>query len=408
MSYVLSAACGCDTGRRRRNNEDNFYFDGQYLPADNNGVDRILTCRREVTGQAVDFAVFDGMGGQADGQIASNLAASVFAGAPHESDVDHEQILCDTLVNASDTVWRQADAEYNDMGTTAAVMRFVGDTYYLSNVGDSRIFLFRGGDLQQISRDHTDEDFMRKMGIKDRKPRLTQYVGVSPEELAVQPYLDKGIIAEGDLYLLCSDGLTDMVSPDDIASVLSAQGDVAGKVSELIRQALNNGGRDNVTVIVVQVEKNAPHTESRALGHALNKAYDQPVQQPVQRSVRTGSSAPWALIALAAAVVIVIAGVLIFVLRQGEKTQEMIESSGTTSTAAEESEAGIRVEPSGIRQENDTSVEKDTSQGSTQKQDITEGAGGNGMESDSPKTDGSGSSSSRTDEPGANSSDRKK
>ena len=105
---------------------------------------------------------------------------------------------------------------------------------------------------------------------------------------------------------------------------------------------------------------------------------------------------------------IVIAGVLIFVLRQGEKTQEMIESSGTTSTAAEESEAGIRVEPSGIRQENDTSVEKNTSQGSTQKQDITEGAGGNGMESDSPKTDGSGSSSSRTDEPGANSSDRKK
>ena len=408
MSYVLSAACGCDTGRRRRNNEDNFYFDGQFLPADNNGVDRILTCRREVTGQAVDFAVFDGMGGQADGQIASNLAASVFAGAAREGDANHEQILCDTLVNASDTVWRQADLEYNDMGTTAAVMRFAGNTYYLSNVGDSRIFLYRGGVLRQISRDHTDEDFMRKMGINDRKPHLTQYVGVSPEELTVQPYLAEGSIEEGDLYLLCSDGLTDMVSPGDIASVLSVQGDAAGKVSELIRQALNNGGRDNVTVIVVQVESRVSHAENRAFGYALNRAHDQPAQQPVQRSERTGSSAPWALIALAAAAVVVIAGVLIYVMRPGEKIQEMIESAGTTSTAAEESEDGIRVEPSGIRQDNGASVEKNTSRVSTEKQDILEGAGGNGAESDSPQTDGSGSSSSRTDEPGANSSDRKK
>lgn len=361
MSYVLSAACGCNTGRRRRNNEDNFYFDGQFLPANNNGVEGILTCRREVTGQAVDFAVFDGMGGQADGQIASNLAASVFAGAAREGGVNHEQILYDILVSASNTVWRKADAEFNDMGTTAAVMRFAGDTFYLSNVGDSRIFLYRGGVLQQISHDHTDEDFMRNMGIKDRKPRLTQYVGVSPEELAVQPYLVKGGICEGDLYLLCSDGLTDMVRPEDIASVLSMQSDVEWKASELIRQALNNGGRDNVTVIVVQVGSSAPYSENKAVGYAGNMANCQTMQQPVQ----TKSSTSGVLIALAIAAAVVIAGALFFVLGPGRKTQENSATAGTTSTTAEESKDGIQMEPSGLQQKNAAPGEMNTGQSST-------------------------------------------
>lgn len=276
MKYRLSAACGCSIGRRRGNNEDNFYFDGQYLPAENHALDQILTqvCRLE---QAVDFGVFDGMGGQADGQIASNLAAATFNSVRTNTylETDPEKFLRDVTQQMTSTVWNQADESFSNMGTTAAILRFCADGYYLCNVGDSRIFLFRDGVLRQLSVDHTDEQFLRENGISKHKPSLTQYIGISPEELIVEPYLSSGALAAGDQYLLCSDGLTDMVSNAGISEVLTGNTSPEEKVAALIQKALENGGRDNVTVILVQIEDAAKSAEKfdTAVNHGSD-AYD--------------------------------------------------------------------------------------------------------------------------------------
>ena len=384
MSYILSAACGCNTGKRRQNNEDNFYFYGQFLPENNNGTDRILTCRSPLTDQAVDFAVFDGMGGHADGQTASNLAASIFADSVRLGGANHEQILYDTVLGMSNAVWQKAAAALNNMGTTAAILRFTGNAFYLSNVGDSRIYLYRSGNLQQISYDHTDEAFMRGMGIKDRKPRLTQYVGVSPEELALQPYLIRGGIAEGDVYLLCSDGLTDMVSAEDITSVLSAQSDAAWKVNELISRALQNGGKDNVTVIVVQVE-----AENAYSGYTGGAGPD--YREPTENK----SGVPFKiLIAVAAAVVVVIIGILAYLFGPGREPQENTETTETTT-----SEEGIKddrqTEPAGIRREN--AVSGETNSGQTV--DIKDG--GDSLETGGDEANGPGAGRGDADRPGA-------
>ena len=277
MSYVLSAACGCNTGRRRRNNEDNFYFNGLFLPEQNNGVESNLTCLGDGTEDVVSFAVFDGMGGHASGQTASYLAAYTFAqemrqdsanrenmqqqggydSSGHNTGSDQggssdEAVLRQTVWDMSNAVWQRAEKEYNNMGTTAAVLRFTADRCYLANVGDSRIFRYRGGALKKISHDHTDEEFMRSLGVRDHKPRLTQYVGMPPKDMIVEPYMIRSKVSKGDQYLLCSDGLTDMVSEREIAGILDLQISVSEKVDRLIGLALDHGGLDNITVILVQ------------------------------------------------------------------------------------------------------------------------------------------------------------
>lgn len=351
MTLVLSAACGCNIGRHRRNNEDNFYFDGRFMPENNSGTERILTCRRPLGEETMDFAVFDGMGGQADGQVASCLAASVFAEEARKRPGSHEQFLHETMVRMSEIVSQRAQSQFNNMGTTAAALRFAGSTFYLSNIGDSRIFLFRNEMLQQISVDHTDEAFMRSLGIKDRKPRLTQYVGVPSKDMKVQPYLAEGETAGGDVFLICSDGLTDMVSPEQIAAVLSAHRDCAWTVNELIGLALNNGGIDNVTVIVIQAEGSGTGGEIRPVmydggapdasrlgtlyGNAQNSTA--PAFEKTNGADKTAEKIdkPTAglAIAVAAAASLVIILILVFMLGLGRKPQGGSEEAGTTATS---------------------------------------------------------------------------
>lgn len=271
MGYMLSAACECNVGKIRQNNEDNFYFNGYVLPEQNSGTERALTYMCDFTDNAVDFAVFDGMGGHADGQTASYLAASVFANLEDSGGSD-EEVLRQSVKAMSDTIARRAKAEYSNMGTTAVILRITRDGSYLANVGDSRAFRYRKGDLTQISHDHTDEALMKSLGVMNRKPRLTQYVGLSQDEMIVDPYTAELQIAQGDMYLLCSDGLTDMVSEEEITAILGKASDVSRKVHELVRLALEHGGMDNVTVILIEIDRYpvtaaAPDRTSKAAGY---------------------------------------------------------------------------------------------------------------------------------------------
>lgn len=257
MDFYLEASCGCNVGRLRKNNEDNFYFNGQILPQENKGID-IPMCQR-VNQETVCYAVFDGMGGEADGQIASYLAANTFqkdCESIERGGLLSESFFSSVVNHMNNAVYLKAEQLNNHMGTTAAMIGFCEDSIYLCNIGDSRIYRFRQGRLTQISMDHTESipPFLRNSA--NRKPRLSQCIGISPEELVLEPYIAQGSAKMDDIYVISSDGMTDMLSEQEILNILNNTENVVTCVEKLIDKSLMNGGKDNVTVIVIKVTKN--------------------------------------------------------------------------------------------------------------------------------------------------------
>lgn len=258
MAYQIEAACGCNTGRRRSNNEDNFYFDSRMLPLENTGLKTAVATECGLK-QEVIYGVFDGMGGENYGEEASFLAATI---AKESGKVLADYVyppkdyLLDLIQKMNQAVCARSETlESGRMGSTAVLLYLNEEYAYVGNVGDSRAFRLRQNELLQISKDHTDALFLEQQGIKKRKPCLTQHLGIWPEEMILEPYIAKGKLADGDKYLLCSDGLTDMVTNAEICAILKSHGSARECVNTLIDTALEHGGRDNVTVILVQVKE---------------------------------------------------------------------------------------------------------------------------------------------------------
>ena len=116
-------------------------------------------------------------------------------------------------------------------------------------------YLQRDGELDRISVPHTDEELLRQQGIQ-RKPGLTQFLGIDTEEMRLEPYVQQMELRDEDQFLLCSDGLTDMVPEVEIHEVLSGKKSVREKVQILMERTLQYGGRDNVTIILCKINKN--------------------------------------------------------------------------------------------------------------------------------------------------------
>ncbi len=252
MDLKLTAACGCNTGKYRAKNEDNFYFNGTFMDEDNRGLEDIL----EVIGNNNDstyYGVFDGMGGQADGQVAAAISAETFAllvqGKPNTVDV--ASFLKDIMHKMSKAVFDKAEETANNMGSTASVIVIENNVYHVCNVGDSPVFLYRKGVLRQISINH-----VTRFSESNSKGALSQYIGVDPEELLIEPSFTSDEVLKGDQFLICSDGLTDMVTEEQIAGILSTEIKTKDKVSSLIKTALDCGGKDNITVILIEVYNN--------------------------------------------------------------------------------------------------------------------------------------------------------
>ena len=254
---VLSAACGSDTGKRRKNNEDNFYFDGEYMPADNAGTPSILP-KTVPSDQSCYFAVMDGMGGGDYGEIASSSAAeAISAFLAEEENVNPCDItpsLTALCRRVNEHVFRAGEnlGAYQ-MGATLVSLYFHQGQAWICDLGDSRGYLLRGDTLIRLSVDHTDEEEMKANNITGRKPRLTQYLGIDPEAMTIVPYIHSRKVAHGDRYLLCSDGVTDMVEEERIQQLLTEADTPESCVRQLIAAALEAGGRDNITAMVVDV-----------------------------------------------------------------------------------------------------------------------------------------------------------
>ncbi len=255
----VSAACGCHTGRRRKNNEDNFFFAGRYMASRNDGLGSILEKSFPIKKDRF-FAVFDGMGGGEYGEIASYMAAKAteeYLNAEEAGGIagkkDYLEKMC-TYVN--DRIFKETlRLEAEMMGSTLAGLYFTGSQVWTVNVGDSRCFLLRDGKLQQISEDQTDEAYMKENGIHGRKPYLTQYMGMCPEEVRVIPYADCLQVKKGDRFLICSDGVSDMVSADFLETMMLQTQSPAKCVDAILTAALDAGGKDNITSIVLEINR---------------------------------------------------------------------------------------------------------------------------------------------------------
>ena len=205
------------------------------------------------------FAVADGMGGQAAGEVASKILIDTAKNfLPTVPEPHNEDILKKVIMKSNAAILREAanNPEYKGMGTTATILHIYKDRAYYAHVGDSRIYRLKNNILEQITQDHSYvENLVRKGEITPSEARvhpmknfLTQAVGAVPE---VEVDTASFSVNIGDIFLLCTDGLTNMVDDKKITEILLSSENPAEK---LIQAALDNGGADNISVIVVEVE----------------------------------------------------------------------------------------------------------------------------------------------------------
>jgi len=246
MRFVIEAACGCHIGNIRKTNEDNFYFEEKCLAANQNGLRNPVSFERPLT-SGLCLAVFDGMGGEQYGEVASFIAARRASRLRIPRDAG--EVLPYFCQKANREICDFAAKNgVSSTGTTAAMLLFTKKRIHLCNIGDSKIFRLRKGKLEQLSVDHL---CVAPFGAK---PALSQNLGLPPEESVIEPFFLKLGYTVGDLYLLCSDGLTDMVPTEEIEKTLSSL-PLKSAAQRLLEQALEGGGKDNTTVMLCKIEK---------------------------------------------------------------------------------------------------------------------------------------------------------
>ena len=251
MAYQIEYAYTCHIGKIRNNNEDNFWCCGDSLEAQNQGMSHIRSGYMKQSEYRL-LAVFDGMGGESCGEMAAFLAAEAcgehFKTAKDGIRNDPEEFLneiCESMNQAICDYGRTN--KINSMGTTAALLAFAEDAVYSCNLGDSRIYKSDREKFYQISQDH-----VLGRSLFGKAP-LTQYLGMEEENLQLEPSISRQEIKIGDRFLLCSDGITDMLSDGEIADILSRDIPVAKTVEILVDRALKKGGRDNITVVLCEI-----------------------------------------------------------------------------------------------------------------------------------------------------------
>ncbi len=250
--YQINAACICNTGKVRSNNEDNFFFDGKILEEDNHGLTKPLQAFIDRKHPAF-FAVFDGMGGENYGEAASYAAAHALQKIAKKFPrflFNMQQYLESTVQKINRQVVLAAEQRNTKrMGSTMAAILIRKQQIVVCNLGDSRVFLFRDDVLQQISVDHVSSAPV----FSNRKPALTQHLGIDPTTMRIEPYVAQLAIQQNDRYLLCSDGITDMLTGQEIEDIIKANPIPTDCVSKLELAALEHGGRDNLTAIICKV-----------------------------------------------------------------------------------------------------------------------------------------------------------
>jgi serine/threonine protein phosphatase PrpC len=309
---IAEEAVRTDTGRQRNANEDSYFT------------------------KAPLFVVADGMGGAQAGEVASKAAVESFpaelpAAAP-------ERVLEETIEGANRTIHELArkDPGLAGMGTTttAAIVDLEGEAVAIGHVGDSRAYRLRGGRFEQLTRDHSLVEEMRRKGqitdaqAEDHPQRsiITRALGPEPE---VQVDVQTVPAQDGDVFLICSDGLTTMLDDERISRLLTRATSLDAAVRALVDEANRAGGRDNITVVAFRLEDtaapaagnprggpdegatligssaeeaglSATEVRRRAAAEAARKRREEQAARPPRRRLRTALKVLAALLVIAA------------------------------------------------------------------------------------------------------------
>ena len=238
-----------DKGRKRNLNEDAFMID-------------------ETLGL---WVLADGMGGHGSGDIASKIAVKHIV-----KGVRHGYSLTDSIVSSHYAILKAAKMGLGQwgMGTTVVVLRIIDSNYEIAWVGDSRAYLFKGKQMYQLSKDHSVVQEMIDSGeitaeqamVHPQRNVISQAVG-STEMCDIKVDVVTGKLLSGHSILLCSDGLTTEIQESKIAKIVQQKIDVENKVKALINAALDTGGKDNITAILV--EKKSAYNFIRSIKNFL-------------------------------------------------------------------------------------------------------------------------------------------
>jgi protein phosphatase len=253
LSQALEIASCTDAGIVRTHNEDSIAADPE------NGL----------------VVLADGMGGYNAGEVASGMATAIISTEVQHVLSEHpldgpdmpggkaaaQRLLVEQIDKANGSIFQaaQSHVQYAGMGTTLVAAIFHDNRLTVAHIGDSRLYRLRGGQLEQLTKDHSllqeqiDSGMLTPEQAKfsQNKNLVTRALGIEP---AVEPEVHEFAAAPGDIYLLCSDGLNDMVSDEDIAMTLhTLSANLRLAAQQLVQLANDNGGRDNISVILVKV-----------------------------------------------------------------------------------------------------------------------------------------------------------
>jgi len=272
---ISAFTAATDTGRKRRRNEDAYVLAPPL------------------------FAIADGMGGAQAGEIASRLAAAALEDTDSGSLSGPERVRS-LIQEANRRVHERssADPTTSGMGTTMTVALVEGDTVAIGHVGDSRAYLLRDGRLEQLTEDHSLVNELLKSGrlspeeaeTHPQRAVITRAVGTDPDvDVDAFPVPAR----DGDLFVLCSDGLTDMVDDEGILDVLERNGDdIARAAKALVAEANKHGGEDNITVVAFRIEGDADAPTSATMtlpAAAPEPESEQPAPAPAPPPPPSGS-----------------------------------------------------------------------------------------------------------------------
>ncbi|HEY8001988.1 MAG: Stp1/IreP family PP2C-type Ser/Thr phosphatase [Vicinamibacteria bacterium] len=298
---VSEQASRSDTGRQRTANEDSYYA------------------------SAPLFAVADGMGGAQAGEVASRIAAESFepavrGGEPPEA---YLRTIAETANQRIHSL-AQHDSSRSGMGTTLTAAIVEGEEVSFAHVGDSRAYLWRGGELRMLTSDHSLVEELRRQGrISDEQAEDHPQRSIITRALGPESSVEVDTLSfsarPGDVFLLCSDGLTTMVKDEQIASILAESPTLDEAVTKLVATANEAGGRDNITVVAFRLE----HTDEVAAGDGDATLIGPSAEEAGLTSERVRAAAArreagaepaeprrrWKTVAKVLAVVLVVAGI---------------------------------------------------------------------------------------------------
>ena len=236
MLRVAEEAHRTDTGRQRHANEDSYFA------------------------KAPLFAVADGMGGAQAGEVASRIAAGAFERGPRNDDASAEGQLEEIAQQANRKIHKlaQEDSSRAGMGTTLTAALVRDDEVAFGHVGDSRAYLLRDGELKRLTKDHSLVEELRRQGrLTEEQAEEHPQRSIITRALGPEPSVNVDTMTfparDGDVFLICSDGLTTMVSDDQIRDILVNSRSLRSAVNRLVDAANRGGGRDNITAVAFRL-----------------------------------------------------------------------------------------------------------------------------------------------------------